>query len=141
MELSDHDSNIIPGKYESGKFTIVGSVQETLKLYYRDTFANEGGELCVPILVDGFTCMESFQFALRFDTTLLKFKAINDPKITPFGNSNVNVVGNNLNIIWDNSTAPRQTLATGTHMFLVCFDVIGKCTVNTKLSFYHFRVP
>ncbi|MBK8734744.1 MAG: gliding motility-associated C-terminal domain-containing protein [Saprospiraceae bacterium] len=135
LELSDHDSNIIPGKYESGKFTIVGSVQETLKLYYRDTFANEGGELCVPILVDGFTCMESFQFALRFDTTLLKFKAINDPKITPFGNSNVNVVGNNLNIIWDNSTAPRQTLATGTHMFLVCFDVIGKCTVNTKLSF------
>jgi gliding motility-associated-like protein len=135
LELSDYDINLLNGIYIAGKFTILDTSQEAIKLYYKDTFAAENSQLCVPILVDGFNCMESFQFAIKFDTTLLKFKGINDPKIMHFGNANVNLVGDKLNLIWDNSTSLRQTLSNGSYMFLVCFDIIGKCTTTTKLSF------
>lgn len=134
QEITDYDRNILNGIYQNGKYTITAGTVETLKLYYRDTFANENSELCIPILVDGFDCMESFQFAIKYDSTLLRFSRIDNTAIVPFGAGRVNIAKDSIRIVWDKDNQPFQSRPNGSHIFNICFNVVGKCTVDTKLS-------
>lgn len=139
LEISNYAGDILTTTYQSGKLTISqGSSIETVKLYYRDTFATENSELCIPLLVDGFDCMESFQFAIKYDKSLLQFSRISNTVVTPFGTGNVNHVDDSIRILWNLQTV-SSTIPKGTHIFYVCFNVIGKCTTNTKLSFVGFK--
>ncbi|MBK9716874.1 MAG: gliding motility-associated C-terminal domain-containing protein [Saprospiraceae bacterium] len=132
--ISIEDANgVLKHVVDNGKVTVC-ETKTTLKLYTRDTSAIENSEFCVPIYVDDFTCIESFQYAVKFDSTKLRFKRIDNIILKNLLTSLVIKTNDTINILWDNGTFGPQTLGKGTPMFDICFDVIVPCTSTTKLN-------
>ncbi len=105
-----------------------------------DLSAPAGGQLCVPITATGFTDVESIQLGIEWDPNVLSFDAENGVRgvgIFPI-NINANRVDQGqLNALWFFDTAP-VTVADGSVLFEVCFDVIGGTGESTMISIVDF---
>ncbi len=134
IEVTDSISGVIPVKLVTGKYTVVVP-PSTLTLTIRDTTVKEGQEYCMPIVVRDFTCIEAFQFGLKFDNTKLRFKRVSGANIANVIPSQINVSNDTFRIVWDPNNNGPQTLSNGSTLFNICFDVIGKCTTTTKPLF------
>ncbi|MDQ3140743.1 MAG: gliding motility-associated C-terminal domain-containing protein [Bacteroidota bacterium] len=133
IEFTGPNSKIYTHIFEKGKYTVIRNVLP-LKLTIRDTSANENTELCIPVTVDGFTNISSFQFAVKYDTNLLQFKNVTNPSVSPFGPANVFRSRDSIRFQWDNPSTP-MTINNGNPIFFICFDVVGKCTTMTNIQF------
>ncbi len=133
IEFTDGNDNIVPVKFTSGKLTITGIA---INLHTRDTMVEEGSTFCIPIRVDNFKCVESFQFSVQFDTAKLKFSNFLYHMAT-FGSTNVNLVKDSVRVLWD-ATAGPQDLPNGGPIFSICFESklsAPNCPFTTKFKF------
>ncbi len=98
------------------------------------TVGSESGDcndnVCVPILVDGFTDINSVNGSLMWDATALTYMGlgtVNLPGLSNASGLNTNNVANGmLGFSWlDLSGAAPVTLPSGGTMLEVCFDVTG----------------
>lgn len=95
----------------------------------------ESTELCLPIYVNDFSCIEAFQFALKYDNTKLRFKRVSGINLADLQPSDIVPTNDTIKVLWAFRTAGAQTLANGTSLFSLCFDVIGKCVTTTSPKF------
>ena len=109
IEVTDSISGVIPVKLVTGKYTVVVP-PSTLTLTIRDTTVREGQEYCMPIVVRDFTCIEAFQFGLKFDNTKLRFKRVSGANIANVIPSQINVSNDTFRIVWDPNNNGPQTL-------------------------------
>ncbi|MBK9270855.1 MAG: gliding motility-associated C-terminal domain-containing protein [Saprospiraceae bacterium] len=133
IEVVDVNSNVLNTQLVKGKFTVIVP-PSTITLITRDTTVIEGQEYCMPILVKDFTCIEAFQFAMRFDNTKLRYKRISGANLR-IGPGDVEVSNDSIRVIWTAIDLMPVTLNDGTILFNICFDVIGNCVMTTKPTF------
>ncbi|MEO6189921.1 MAG: gliding motility-associated C-terminal domain-containing protein, partial [Saprospiraceae bacterium] len=135
IEVSGNgNGDILPYKIENGSFKVIGP-QTTVSLYTRDTTGVLNSELCVPIYVNNFKCVEGFQFALKFDKTKMAFSKVSNVSVPNFGPSNIEVSNDSIRILWDKNTTPQVTLADGSVLMYLCFQLNGPCNMTVPLTF------
>jgi len=138
VEFTNGNGDVVPVKFTSGKLTITDAPAKTLKLYVRDTTVTGGTEFCIPIRVDNFVCMQSFQFSIKFDSTKLKFKRVNGFGLPALGSNNFNIVKDSIRVTWDAQTGP-QDLPNGGILFSICFESKAlsapDCPFDTRFLF------
>lgn len=127
------NSNEVPYKIEKGCLKVVGA-QNNLDLYLRDTMGTINTEMCVPIYVNNFTCINSFQFGVKFDKTKLSFSRVQNNSIR-IGTANFNIRNDSILVIWD--SVNTVNLSNGAALFSLCFNLTGPCDMNAALSFVH----
>ncbi len=133
IEVTNGNGDVLNTQLLKGKYTVIVP-PSTISLTTRDTTVIEGQEYCMPIIVKDFTCIEAFQFAMKFDNTKLRYKRISGASLL-IGPGNVEVSNDSIRVIWTAVDLNPVTLADGTILFNICFDVIGKCVTTTKPTF------
>lgn len=102
--------------------------------------ANPGENICVDVrIIEGFDDILSAQYGMLWDNTVLTYESI------AFGNGNpLNLsAGNNLvydanadavKLLWFDNSGQGVSLAPGTSLYQICFDVTGAVGSNTDLE-------
>ena len=98
-----------------------------------------GASVCIPVSVKDFTGIASMQFSLAWDPTVLQFTGVGSTFGLPdLSAASFNVDGTangQLALAWFDQAAQGVTLADGTELFEMCFDVIGADEATTTISF------
>lgn len=138
VEFTNGNGDVVPAKFTSGKLTITDAPAKSLNLFVRDTMVEGGAEFCIPIRVNNFTCVQNFQFSIKFDSTKLKFKRVSGFGLPALGANNFNIVKDSIRVTWDAQTGP-QDLPNGGILFNVCFESkllsAPDCPFDTRLLF------
>lgn len=102
--------------------------------------ANPGETICVDVrIVDGFDDIITAQYGMLWDNSVLTYNSIAFGNGNPLGLS----VGNNLvydanadavKLVWFDNSLQGVSLADGTSLYQVCFDVTGAVGSNTDLE-------
>lgn len=102
--------------------------------------ANPGENICVDVrIVDGFDEILSAQYGMLWDNTVLNYESISFANGNPLGLS----AGNNLvydanaeavKLLWFDNSGQGVSLAPGTSLYQVCFDVVGAAGSNVDLE-------
>ena len=104
-----------------------------------DITGDAGTSVCIPITVKDFDGIASMQFSLAWDPTVLQFTGVGESFGLPDLNANsFNVDGTTtgqLAVAWFDQAAQGITLADGTVIFEVCFDIIGAEGASTNITF------
>ncbi len=98
-----------------------------------------GTNVCIPVSVKDFTGIASMQFSLAWDPTVLQFTGVGDafglPDISAASFNVDGAANGQLALAWFDQAAQGVTLADGTELFEMCFDVIGADGATTAISF------
>ncbi|NNK90115.1 MAG: T9SS type A sorting domain-containing protein, partial [Saprospiraceae bacterium] len=91
---------------------------------------NMGDQVCIPLIVDNFSGVDAVQGSLSWDETVLTYASTQNyvlPGMEPsmFGLNSVD--NGEISFIWfDLTGSTPATLADGTALFDLCFDIIGE---------------
>lgn len=97
-----------------------------------------GTNVCLPVTVANFVNIESFQFGMTWDPTVIDFTGIGAFNLFggPSGRFNtLNTDQGELRVIWDHSEGGTETFTDGETMFELCFDVVGNIDDFTDFLF------
>ena len=98
-----------------------------------------GSSVCIPVAVKDFDGIASMQFSLAWDPTVLRFTGVGDAFGLPdLSGSSFNVDGTangQIAVAWFDNAAQGVTLADGTVLFDMCFEVIGADGATTTIAF------
>ncbi len=100
--------------------------------------AEEGETICVPITAMDFDGIASMQFSLAWDPAVLQFSNTQGFGLADLSANSFNTDGSangELAVAWFDQAAQGITLADGTTIFEVCFNVIGAVGANTNITF------
>lgn len=110
-----------------------------------DLSATKGSQVCVPVTASDFDNVESFQFGLQWDPSILSLATEDDPgmdgvKDGKLMNVNANATQadqGRLRVIWfiDSDAVSAEADET---LLEICFDVIGETGENTDLEIVGF---
>lgn len=100
--------------------------------------APNGSQVCVKFTVENFDCIVSAQFSIHFNQAVLQYQNVQNfglPELKPsnFGTSGVN--NGVLGFSWYDETTEGVTVADGTVIFEVCFNVIGNTGQSSQITF------
>ncbi len=105
--------------------------------------ANPGENVCVDVSVQDFTDLTRAAFSMTWETDVLEFVSVTDGgplALDAFGNFNTLVTANGaLGFEWENPAG--TTLADGTTIFQVCFEVVGNPGTCSPLQFGEIPNP
>ncbi len=125
----------------AANFTIdMGSCQDVVFIG-GDEFANPASTICVPITVNNFTDVSSFQYTISWDPAVLQLASNGPPDVNTSGAladmqfGLPPVPGNALTVSWFDATFIGESLANGTEIFELCFDVIGAAGSSSPITF------
>ena len=97
---------------------------------------DNGDNICIPVLVDNFADVQSAQGSMMWDPAVLSFTGTQNNNLpgNAFGEGSINQ--GMLAFNWfDNSGVTPVTLANGSSLFEVCFDIIGAAGSSTTFKF------
>ncbi len=84
-----------------------------------------GATVCVPIRVDGFQDLFSFQFSIDYDEVLMRFTGVQNAALTPFrAGSEFNDDGDAI-FVGTFTTGAPLSVPDGGILFEACFEVLG----------------
>lgn len=105
--------------------TLIGNTQN----------ASCGTQVCIPFTVQNFTDIGSIEFSLSYNPAVLEFSEVKNFADLPAfseGNTN-NIAPGNFRVLWFNNNIENSSLADGTVLFELCFNVVGPGT--TQVTF------
>ncbi len=96
-----------------------------------------GGTACVKFTVENFTTVGAMEFSLSYNPAVLQFNEFrNFAPLPGFGEGNTNLLTpGTLRVLWFDSNVENDTLADGTTLFEICFDVIGSGGQSSEITF------
>ncbi|MBP7184325.1 MAG: gliding motility-associated C-terminal domain-containing protein [Saprospiraceae bacterium] len=114
-------------------------LQQTVALNVPDITANIGSNVCIPVQVSDFTGVNSVQFTMNWDPTIIQFTGVSDlffpdMSITNFGTSMVN--NGQITFSWFDSDFSGESIPNGNAFFNLCFNVIGSLGEVSPVTFY-----
>ncbi len=103
------------------------STEALLKLTIGNGLASPGEQVCLPVVVTGFTDVAAIQFGLAWDPAILRFEGVENFSLdgtvdTNFGFSEVDQGA--LRFAWIDNTATGVSLAEETTLFNLCFTAL-----------------
>jgi gliding motility-associated-like protein len=112
-------------------------VDGEIQLVFPDISASNGDNVCIPMTVNSFTDISTFQMSAGWDPSALSFTGVQNSILS--GSSpnsfNANQANGTVTFVWfDNSTVMPETLADGTALFELCFDVVGSGGTSTLIA-------
>ncbi|MFT5911339.1 MAG: gliding motility-associated-like protein [Paraglaciecola sp.] len=132
IEVVDGDENIIPFDSNSGGVNINGV--PILSVSAPTLTANNGDNVCLDIIANGFDNLASFSYNVTFDPTVLTFTQNMDAgSLTGLTFNNSDAANGNLSVSWTSGSG--VTLANGTSIYQACFDVIGAGGTSSSYAF------
>jgi gliding motility-associated-like protein len=128
---------LIPGEDCGGNG---GGDEFGLGLIGEEVVGPNGSNVCVAITVDSFVNINSAQFAVQYDQTILEYTGYNDG---PLNDELVNPTGaNNIRFLWlVPATEGPNTLADGTTLIEFCFNVIGDLGDCSPINIISITTP
>ncbi len=86
-----------------------------------------GGTVCIPVTVQDFVDVGSFQLSIDFDPAVLSFSQVQNfnTSVTGLDAADFSVSGNLIIASWIETSLGSVTLANGEVLFEICFDIIG----------------
>lgn len=112
-------------------------VEGDIQLVFPDVSASNGDNVCIPMNVNSFTDISTFQMSAGWDPSVLSFTGVQNTILS--GSSpnsfNPNQTNGTVTFVWfDNSTVNPETFPDGTALFELCFDVIGNGGASTLIA-------
>ena len=99
-----------------------------LALYAQNTTVEEGEEVCVAIQVGNFDDIQSMQFTLAWDESVLEYVRQDNFGLPDLGNANFNFIApNRLRVSWT-PLSSAGAIDNCTTIFEVCFNGVGSCS-------------
>ena len=133
VEISDANGNLVTPVFNDGSVAIGGGGGSTTDLTFTlpDMTANQGDNVCLDVTVENFTDIVSMQYSINYDASLLTYTGSQGYNLPNFGASNIgNPSAGNLTISWvSDDVVNGTTVADGTSIFQICFDVTGSSGV------------
>ncbi|HHH54049.1 MAG TPA: hypothetical protein ENK91_10350, partial [Bacteroidetes bacterium] len=135
LEVTDQNGVILPSYSQDGCLT-VGDVDNAVKFIASNEKADKESSVCVDITTENFTNIESFQYIVQWDASVMTWKglgSVNNIGITEGASGNILLVGDNqLKIAWN--SALGKTVDDGDILFQLCYDIIGDCKSKTDVE-------
>ncbi len=105
-----------------------------------EEFTPPGSTVCVQIDVSDFTDVLSFQYTIDWDPTVLQLPTPISASVNNLGALNDIFFGpasptSSLTVSWSDASFMGQSLADGTGIFEICFDVIGAAGSSSPITF------
>ena len=122
----------------NGTVTIPGSgCAEGINIIGNSVVGACGGTACIKFTVENFTTVGSMEFSMSYDPSVLQFNEIkNFAPLPGFSEGNTNLlVPGLIRVLWFDSNVENDTLADGTTLFEICFDVIGLGGQSSQITF------
>lgn len=141
VEFGDSNQDIVPSYTDCGSVEICEIVEEpgSIDVTIPDVvfMGSTGDEVCVDIVVDGFTDVASFQFALLYDSNFLMYTGATNVNglINPDPLFNEDPAGT-ITLNWFESMGNGIDLPDGSTLFSLCFDVVNGCDNDANISFF-----
>lgn len=140
IDVTNGSAETVPVTPNNGSITVNPVVSgDDFLLTLADANAMMGDRICLPLTTTNFTDLVGLQFSLNYDPTVLTYvEAINQLFITPLPDVSVLSVANpnpgDLTFTWNDPTTEGVTLADGSVLLELCFDVIGSSTTTITFS-------
>lgn len=115
------------------------SLNAQVSLAVSDVTGEKGQVVEVDISIAGFNDMNSMQFSVNWDSTVLNFKAIeNLSDVLPdFSEKEIGLVETSSGIIrvaWFDNTLAGITIPDDTQLFTLKFEIIGEASTNSTIA-------
>ena len=102
-----------------------------------DVTAEAGGAVAVGINVRDFSGVQAFQFSFRWDPQVIEFSGLSDFGVADLREQNFAVFPEQgvFSVVWDGDIFDGETLADGSELFRVRFQVVGASSESSVLRF------
>lgn len=138
IEFTDSQGTVLPYELNSGKFTTSGTGNNgDFTLIALDNQIQMGEQVCSPIAVQNFDDIQSMQFAIQWDDSVLSYTGVQNFSglLQPFDGTNVNQTAPDvLRVSWNLLTG-GVTVPDDHTIFEICFEGIGDCEETTDINF------
>ncbi len=133
---------------QSGTVTINGSGGggTPFRMSLSDASGDQNTQVCLDMTVRGFTDIASFRYDLTYDPARLQFASVGSYNLTDLDANDVTEPGENgmqpgrIAVDWSRTGGAGVTLADGTRIFQVCFDILAASGTST-VSFSDDQTP
>lgn len=116
-------------------FSFLGTTQITVSL--PNITAKKSDIINIPIRVKNFKDVITLQFSLKWDETVLKPLSVNDLNLPYLRSDNFGLKTNRMTFGWLDESLKGQTIADGTVIFTVRFEIIGALDASTDIEFFN----
>ena len=142
IEVTDVDENSVDFNGEDGTVTVEGGGGGNpgdFLLTIDDITAEQGDMICLDVTTTNFTDIIGLQFSLNYDPSELEFTSVGNFNLdglsaSLFGLPNDGGTPGNITLSWLDNSLEGVTLADGTVLFEVCFEVVGDNTSDVTFS-------
>ena len=96
----------------------------------------KGGSVLVPVLVNGFTNINSFQFSLHWTPSVAQFVGVEQFGLSGLGTGNFgtqNAASGTVTVSWDDPSGSGVTVTNGSAVFALRFNLVGNPGDTTTL--------
>ncbi len=142
LEVVDDNAQAVDYFVRDGSVTIGDEPRKDVVLIASKHLADPGDTICVDISVEGFSDIDGMGFALRWDASIVMYVNQQNFNLTSLGNNTFNLENDStLILLW--APTSSQSVADGTSIFEVCYNVIGDCSedLKTAISFVDGNTP
>ncbi len=103
--------------------------------------ATQGQQVCLPVTVSGFTNIIGVQFSINYNPAILQFASVGNFNLVGLAGANFGTPAGNpptqagvVTLSWIDPNVTGVTVANGTAIFQVCFNVIGNNTTTVSFT-------
>lgn len=131
-EFADNNNMTVPATLTDGSIVVGGTPPAGLTITADEKTASPGSKVCVPVeATSDFEDMITMEMSLGWDDTVLEFDEITIPGTLPFLTASAfsmppdNGTSDMVFLSWLDNDLVGKSLADGTELFSVCYNVIG----------------
>jgi gliding motility-associated-like protein len=144
IEVIDENEANIGLNVNPGTFTASGGGGGgSLRLIGSDEDAKKGETVCIDVSVEGFMDIAGMQFSMNWDEAFLQFKGLGQFNLSGLNDGSFNldnVTDGKLRLQWLDPASSGVTVANGTRIFQICFEVLGDAG-SRNVSFSNDPLP
>ncbi|MCP4120665.1 MAG: T9SS type B sorting domain-containing protein, partial [Bacteroidetes bacterium] len=147
-EVQNAQQELLPYMASNGTVTINGTVDPNdFSVTAGNVTTPSGGQFCVPISVQGFFDIASFQFTMNYDPTALQFQSVGNFNLQNFSEEQVGTPGEGpvllpgvITVNWLDESTQGIDLVNGTVLFEACFTALAPNGASTIIQFSDYPV-
>ena len=138
LEIVDNSFNELPPTFSDGLFKVTTYSNTIVELYMDSLQSTSGSQVSMPVYVNGFTDIISFQGSITFDASLLSYLSISNFNIPGLSALNFGTTQTGQGILtysWYDASLQGLTVTDSIQLFSIDFTVIGLSGQSGVVSF------